>query len=89
MSSEKWFKYGERLQRAETDPDGHLNLEQLAATLGLDPKTLQLNGVLRAYSFSGYTFTAIQGRLQQRVCNHCDGQPCNGCIVRFSASIFS
>lgn len=62
MSSEKWFKYGERLQRAETDPDGHLNLEQLAATLGLDPKTLQLNGVLRAYSSSGYTFTAIQGR---------------------------
>ncbi|EIE18322.1 hypothetical protein COCSUDRAFT_60291 [Coccomyxa subellipsoidea C-169] len=61
MSSEKWFKYGEQLQRAETDPDGHLNLEQLAATLGLDPKTLQLDGVLRAYSPSGYTFTAIQG----------------------------
>ncbi|KAK9820090.1 hypothetical protein WJX72_006032 [[Myrmecia] bisecta] len=34
---------------------------QLAATLGLDPKTVQLDGVLKAYSSSGYTFTAIQG----------------------------
>ncbi|KAK9812851.1 hypothetical protein WJX72_004697 [[Myrmecia] bisecta] len=57
----KWFKYGARLQQAEADPAGCVNVEQLAATLGLNPKTVQLNGLLRACKTSGYTYFPVAG----------------------------
>jgi hypothetical protein len=61
MASVKWFKVGEHVQGAQPDPQGRVNISQLAAKYDLDPRTLELDNILVYPDGEGWTPRAVHG----------------------------
>jgi hypothetical protein len=61
MASVKWFKVGEHLQGAQPDPQGRVNISQIAAEYGLDHKSLKLDSILVYPDGEGWTVRPVHG----------------------------
>ena len=56
-----WLKHGDQLFPVQTDPEGRLQIRQLAARLGLDADTVELDGLQWSCDPQGTTFLPVLG----------------------------
>jgi hypothetical protein len=78
MASVKWFKVGEHVQGARVDPQGRVNISQLAAEYGLDLTMIKLNGILESADSQGWTLGPVEGGDRQEAPIIVTGRPAAG-----------
>jgi hypothetical protein len=83
MASVKWFKVGEHVQGAQPDPQGRVNISQLAAEFGLDPRSLKLDEILVYPDGEGWTPRAVHGGDGKEDPIIVTGRPAAGESLRF------
>ena len=61
MSTLKWVKYQDFLQKVRPTPEGRLSVKQIASNFGLDVDSIEFNSILETYDSNGLTTEVIRG----------------------------
>ena len=55
MSTLKWVKYQDILQKVRSTSEGRLSVKQIASNFGLVVDSIEFNGILETYDSNGLT----------------------------------
>ena len=78
MSTLKWVKYQDFLQKVRPTPEGRLSVKQIASNFGLDVDSIEFNGILETYDSNGLTTEVIRGGQAEDSAIIVTGRPATG-----------